>query len=272
MSTLFLIYLWPFLASLAMGLLLNLLGIQLASRDKTVQSLVMSQGALLGVLVGIALAPEGEFFPFVSSVIGTAVLFWISERVTDSFGANKTAALVVIYTFLLASGSILTALLPGVELHLSQKFFGDLATLSDSQSKLAIACSVAGILIFIFNRTKFTRESFEISIFAFKAKGGFLFLTLEFLVISYSVMCFGLLFTMACLFTGTTAMFFLNKKGGISRHYTMSSLLTVSACCLGFLCSLLNTRIPTVPAIVVCLFLLTHCQKFGKSLFYGKIN
>ena len=133
------IFLWPFLASLTMGLLLNLLGIQLASRDKTVQSLVMSQGALLGVLVGIAFSLEdAELFPFFSSVLGTAILFILSERITESFASNKTAILVVIYTFLLAMGSILTALLPGVEVHLSQKFFGNLATLSDAQAKFAI--------------------------------------------------------------------------------------------------------------------------------------
>jgi ABC-type Mn2+/Zn2+ transport system permease subunit len=253
------IFLWPFLASMTVGVLLNLLGIQLASRDKTVQSLVMSQGALLGVLVGIAFAPEeSELFPFASSVIGTAVLFILSERISESFASNKTAILIVLYTFLLAMGSILTALLPGVEVHLSQKFFGNLATLSDAQSKFAIVSSLIGISIFIYNMKTFTRQSFEIAVFAFKAKSS-LFLNLEFLIISYSVMCFGLLFTVACLFTATTGKQIAGKKG-LFRHHFVSTLITISACFLGFLGSVLNTRIPTVPAIVACLVLL--CSVF----------
>lgn len=258
------IYMWPGLASLTMGLVLNLLGIQLASRDKSVQSLVMSQGAMFGVLLGIAFVHpfgEGHFhdlFPFVSSILGTAFFFFIADRVSEKFGSNRTPALLVIYPFLISAGYLLSALVPQVELHVTQKFFGDLATLSDLQSQIALVGSSLGVVLFVIFASRFTRMSFEMSVFGFAPKGSLalFFLLLEFFIISYSVLCFGFLYTVACLYTGTTVMFFANRKGGLRRHFILSSLLTVVGCALGFLCSLYNTRVPTVPAIVFATVLL----------------
>ena len=264
MSDLLAIFFWPMVASLVMGVVLNLLGIQLAARDKTIQSLCISQGSVFGVLLGIGLASFfhdsfAQGLPFVCSICGAGLLFLMSERVTQSLGPHKTTALVVIYVFLLALGHLVAALFPGVELHLSQKFFGDLATVSDRDAQLSIVGAICSSPIFWYFHRAFTRDSFEIAILNAMPKWNaprVVFLLFEFFAIAYSVMIFGFLFTVACLFRSTTFVARARNSVGWIRHYFASSLLTLSACAVGFGLSLLSSNIPTVPAIVVSLVVL----------------
>ena len=53
MQALLSIYAWTIAASTILGSALALLGVQLAARDRAMQTMCIGQGAMLGVLVGI---------------------------------------------------------------------------------------------------------------------------------------------------------------------------------------------------------------------------
>lgn len=266
-------YIWPIVAAMSMGLLLNLWGVHLAARDKTLQSLCLSQGAILGLLVGMAFSASWDenlkdLFPFFTALFSTAVIFFLSERNDGLSLAQQTPRWIVLYASLLAFTYVFTAFLPGVEVHMIHKFFGDLATLSDQQAQLSILVSGLGIGIYFFCHRTFTQASFDLAVLNIpdtNKKLRILFLIVEFVSIAFGVMAFGLLFTIACLFVASTILSTTQSKPGLLRHMITSSLITVYACGSGFVISLLNSRLPTVPTIVICALLIGGISRFSQK-------
>ncbi len=267
------LYAWPFLASLFVALLLNALGRQLAARDKTLQSLCLPQGAVFGVLVGVgisSLAAEGlnEGLVFLSALLTSALVFSLSERFSKS-AVSLSSVLTVTYLALLAAGHILSVAFPSIELHTTQKYWGDLATVSDRQAQIAIAGALLVLTAVCIFQRRWTLESFDLAIL--NRRSNFLservFLATVFVTISFAVMTFGFLFTLSCLFCSSVLMTPVARS--LRVHLLLSSAISLMGCGVGFAWSLFDSRIPTVPAIVLCTLVGAGVLRMSKRLFSG---
>ena len=161
---------WTILASMAASSVLAFLGVQLASKAKSVQVLAMSQGAILGVLIGMAASGfsvhEGSeldthFLPLFFSSIVAFLVSVFGEYITKDIRSSKNTYYVSIFSFLMAFSYFVSALFPALESHMTQVFFGDLATLTNTDSMLTIAFSLICFSFFLIMKNKIINDSFE---------------------------------------------------------------------------------------------------------------
>jgi ABC-type Mn2+/Zn2+ transport system permease subunit len=259
MGTLLQIYWLPILASIALSVGLAQLGAQLAARDRAMQTLCIGQGAMLGVLAGIGIAQVlgvGELaeaiVPFVLAVFAAIGTFAVSERLVAHKSASRNTHFAALFAALLAGGYLVSALFPALENHMAQKYFGDLATISQPEawSTLLIGSALSAWLTI--RASAVTRESFAASILGgnpYATAGGRIFALVALAAICFSVQIVGFLFTTACLFI-PTAIAAASRRVGLRHHLTAICISSGAAAAIGFLLSLYLTRLPTVPAIV----------------------
>ena len=145
------LYKWSVLAGAITAPVLSFMGAQLASRDQAIQTLCIGQGATLGVLVTLAVITpfdtEGGFLrdcgiPLMGSLLFCGLSFWITQWLTEKKQSSKATYFVIFFAALSASGYLVCALVPALENHMTQMFFGDLATLSNLEAFLAMAFSL----------------------------------------------------------------------------------------------------------------------------------
>lgn len=241
---------------------LSLLGAQLAALDRAMQALCMGQGAMLGVLLGLGLLQTwfhevafGAALPLGAAIVSGALTFFLSELLVARRLASSNTYFASLFALLLSGAYLISAMFPALENHMSQKYFGDLATMSPGESIAALALGSALLLGLGIWRRTFTRHSFERTITGPGARASglrFRFSLLD--AISLVALCFcaqtvGYLFTIACLFIPTAAASrFL--KAGLNRHLAFCVGLAGTAAGAGFLLSLNATRLPTVPTII----------------------
>lgn len=251
------IYWLSIAASAALGGGLALLGAQLAARDRAMQTMCIGQGAMLGALLGIGLsqvfqASEGTatMLPFLFALSSAAATYLVSERLVAKRSASKNTHFAAVFATLLAGGHLVSAIFPTLENHMAQKYFGDLATMSEPSAAitLALGCIVVSTLVAF--RRQITRDSFAIAIMGVRETPSrliFAFGTL--IVLCLSVQIVGFLFTVACLFIPTSILS-LGRQVGLNRHLLGCLATAVFAGCAGFVATLWLTRLPTVPTII----------------------
>lgn len=263
--TLISLYLWTILAGAIAGPSLSLLGTQLATRDRAMQTLCVGQGAMVGVLLGIALLHDYEFSwlgtigPFSSGLLLSALTFFIADKIVEGKSASKNTAFAFLFAFLLATGYLISSLFPALESHMAQVYFGDLATLTVQNSKVTVVAGTLSLVAFIFSWKRFSHLSFERAIFGESISGvrkfEKFFQAISLLTLCFSVQFVGFLFTIAMLFV-PTALFTYTRTKGLRLHLVLCGTIAALSSALGFLLSLEFTRLPTVPAIVATMFVL----------------
>lgn len=259
----FQIYMWAWVAAVIMAPTLALLGCHLAARDRAMQTLCMGQGATLGVLLGIGVGESlgltettVGMAPWVTSFIGSAAIYGISEWIVRNRQASRNTFYTALFAGTLSLGYLVSALFPHLEGHMSQVFFGDLATLTDFQSKVSMGFSLCLLFLLIHYWRPLAQQSFQQSVFGdlksppARGPNAFQFNLLVFLVVSFSVQFLGFLFTTAALFLPTTLMT-RSSSPGLRRHLVLVCALAVLATASGFAFSLVFSRLPTVPLIVL---------------------
>lgn len=261
------LYKWTILAGIVAAPALALLGAQLATRDRAMQTLCVGQGAMVGVLLGMAILSPfespllnalGPFFSAIFVSVATIVI-------TDAFVARRTASKNTFFAFtfalLLAAGHLVSSLFPALENHLAQIYFGDLATLNILQSKMMLGISLVCLGLLLGMVRSISNQSFEWAVFGDlvsskgERKGMVAFKLVTLLMLCLSVQLVGFLFTIAMLFLPTALMNFSARKG-LFRHLCLSGAIALVSTVSGFLLSLQYTRLPTVPAIVAVMFVL----------------
>jgi len=258
---------WPnVLAGTMMGAALAWSGAHVIARGRATEALTVGQSATLGVLIGAWLggghhdsAWQHLICPALGALVAVVVRALLN-RTSAKFRAAPSAPLVAGFVVLLASAHGLTALLPGLESHLSQAFFGDLATLSGTELWLASITAFAAIAYLLVYRRKVLAETFFSVVGESKAQfiSSTQFDFVAFALLVVSIFSMGLLFTLALLLVPSTmtAAFASYATSG-NRHLTLAGLLGASGVSLGFGISLVWEDIPTVPSVVVCLTLLS---------------
>jgi ABC-type Mn2+/Zn2+ transport system permease subunit len=255
-SQLLSIYGWTIAASMILAAGLALLGMQLAARDRAMQTLCLGQGAMLGVLLGLGLAVH-PLFPLAAALISAAFTFALSEFLVARRMASSNTHFSSLFAALLAGGYLISALFPALENHMAQKYFGDLATLSTEESYWALILGFILLIFMIVWHRRFTCESFDKAITGASRKNRWPFSSFD--IITLITLCFcvqtvGYLFTIACLFI-PTAVASRQLRAGLTRHLWFCGMTAFIGAGLGFWLSLESARLPTVPTIVAMLLL-----------------
>ncbi len=263
MLGLVLIYGWTIGAGCTVSSVLALVGVQLAARDRAMQTICVGQGALVGVLLGLGLFQPFDI-PILTSVgpmslalVFSGATYLLTDRWVANRAASKNTLFAVLFASLLSAGYLISSIFPALENHLAQVYFGDLATLTEGDSKISLALSAVALFFLVRNWASFSNESFEWALFGSppstrKLTSPWVFRFLSLLVLSFSVQYVGFLFTTAMLFI-PTGLLSLSKIQGLRRHLVLSVVLAVLSALVGFLISLALTRLPTVPTIVAVL-------------------
>lgn len=260
MWELILIYKWAILAGMAMAPALALIGGQLAARDQAMQTLCVGQGATLGVLLGLGILKMAEagtsaeaIGPFFTAGIFSVLTYLATERTIRKRQASKNTVYSSVFAVLLALGYLVCAVFPPLENHMSQVFFGDLATLSNGEAGVTVFLGGLALLLFTKSWRLITRQSFHHAVFGREPsamEGVFPWLLVA--ALSFCVQYLGFLYTMACLFLPTTIASRIRGRG-IRFHFVFSSLLGALSALVGFLLSLRYSQLPTVPLIVIAM-------------------
>lgn len=256
------LYLWTIPAGALFGAALSLLGCQIAAREQVVQTFCVSQGAIVGVLIALGIGtlldhsdPEFHAIPLLVSVLTSTLVFAVSEFFARQERTSKSTVFASIFTFLLACSYLLSVVFPALERHMANVFFGDLATLTEFDSKITLVLGGGTLFGLIRFWKPISNRSFEIAIYGETATGvqkrqDFLYLGLTLVLLCYSVQFLGFLFTMAMLFLPTTILTGVTQKG-LRLHSALCIAVAVIGVVAGFLFSFSFTQLPTVPMVTV---------------------
>ncbi len=276
------IYAWTIVAGCLTAPALSLLGSQLATTDRAMQTVCVGQGAMVGVLVGIGILHiwEGTWIgtvgPFLSALVVSGITFLVTDRLVAKQMASKNTTFAFIFALLLAAGSLVSALFPALESHMAQVYFGDLATITVRDSQLLSALALVSLSLLVGFLKSLTNQSFESAVFGDAILFGRVTSSqratkiLTLVVLCFSVQFVGFLFTIAMLFLPTALLNFLRTKG-LRMHLWLCALLSLVGTVVGFLFSLKYTRLPTVPAIVVVMFFGGILLLMGERLVSGSL-
>lgn len=281
------LYAWTLPAGCFFAAALSLLGCHLAARDRAMQTVCVSQGAVFGVLLALALGrglhhadPDSHLLPFVLSFAVSAATFLVTGIFTRKVGASKNTLFAASFGLLVALTHLVSALFPALESHTAQIFFGDLATLTEFDAKITFGLGLAATSLFFVFWRPMANQSFELASFGERitwqgarlgglSLEGLLFEGLTLSILCYSVQFLGFLFTISLLFLPTTLLSFFTG-GRLLRHFLACALLAVLSSAVGLLASLWFTRLPTVPSITLVAFVLGTGFVFVERLVFGR--
>ena len=264
MIELLLIYKWTIIVGSIAAVSLSLYGAQIVARDKSMQTLCIGQGAMLGVLCGIGLSAnfhmdEGSmFYEFSPPLLAILVSLFVGKYglwLEKTNKATPASWFIALFSLLLALNYLVSALFPGLESHMTQVFFGDLATLSSTDVTISGILSALMLALLVSSWKQTSNRSFEQAILSQTKRAidrASLTDLVGFIFVCFSIQYHGFLFTIALLFIPTILMS-LGTPSGLKSHLTRVAYSSFIATALGFISSLVYANLPTVPSIVVTL-------------------
>lgn len=250
-----LIYLWNILAGSLLGGFLSVLGPHLACRDQAMQLLCAGQGALLGVILGMGLDKaigKEHTWPFPLGLAIALLVFLLTQRMVKNKTQSRNTYFAFLFCLLNAISFCVSSLLPQLETHMTQIYFGDLTTLVTSECIEVIVLTLLASCFLGMRFKSFLNQSFEVAIFGRQASHASdpLFQGLILTTLSVAIQHVGYLFTMGCLFI-PTAILSYSKIPGYRGHFILCFVGTVISVLLGFYLSIMLPRVPTVPSILI---------------------
>lgn len=183
----------------------------------------------------------------------------VTHFITRSVSTSVSTYFIALFLMLLAINHILGSLFPQLESHVSQIFFGDLATVTATNSWISGGVATVVFVLLLKFQKQLSRRSFE----------GFVFqddspwnstdkewkpLALEvglFLFVCFAIQLFGFLFTIGCLFIPTVFLSLRQKFSTLHAHLWKSSIAAASGVLIGLPLTLQFENLPTVPSILV---------------------
>jgi len=269
MTEVFSLYRWAIFAGLIGAINLALIGCHLAARDRAMQTLCLGQGATLGVLIGLGiLAPLHfsetlyHYFPILTAFLMTAIVYLISQKISQKRLASKNTFFALTFAILLGLSYLASSVFPSLEVHVTQLFFGDLATVTDRDALAVITLSVLSLIALGQNSRLFSHLSFQIAIFGdsiLKSRektSDQLLNAICLVTLAFTIQFMGFLFTISCLFI-PTGILRSTKHAGLGRHFILSSMAAGIGTVTGFMMSVANGNLPTVPTVVLAITLVS---------------
>lgn len=268
MAEMIVLYRSTIIAGAVMAAALALLGIQLAARDRAMQTVCVGQGASVGVILGMGVLHWFDLhhtlvslLPFLTGLGISVLTYLVSDRLVARRMASRNTVFAFIFSVLVAMVHLMGSLFPGLEMHLTQIYFGDLATLTEQDSHVATALGLIAICFFLAGQKPITLFSFDSHLVGegrVLTRANFFnraFPWVAIALVCLSVQFLGFLFTTAALFVPTAMLSFFPSKG-LRRHVYLSFASASTAALVGFVVSLKFTRLPTVPTVVAALFVI----------------
>jgi ABC-type Mn2+/Zn2+ transport system permease subunit len=259
------LYLGAIVSGLLCATALALLGCHLVSRNQSLQCLVISQAATVGVLAGAALnfgsaAVSANELPLITGLLFASLTALVSDRLASGRAATESGIHLALFSLLLAMSYWLVSFFPALESHFSQAFFGDIVTISGNTLWVSSGVSALVLTVLLIGWKRFSDQSFTISIMSGTPPDNrfalLVFRTLSLLLIVTSIYAMGFLFTIAFLLL-PTVMLSSTRVPSIKRHFVLICVAAISGFSAGFLLSLHFDRISTVPTIVLTTGLLS---------------
>lgn len=263
MTSLLEIYGLPIAASGILAACLAVIGAQVAARDRAMQTLCMTQGALLGVLFGIGCMSvfhisqdDALMVPLTGGMLGSLLTLGTSEALIKRIESSKNTYFTALFAVLISAGHLVSSLFPGLESHMTQRYFGDLAVITDETAWITICVSGAmGILLMVLSR-QLTKGAFFESMLGMSGRRShstriFIAIGLTLAIISFSTQVVGLLFTITSLFVPTALL--SQMPGSYRAHLIACGAIAFVASILGFTSSLSFSHLPTVPLVGLCM-------------------
>lgn len=265
MIELILIYKWTLLAGVTGGGALSLFGSQLASRNQTVQTLVVAQAASFGVVIGLAVAAlivgphthsaGADASPLFSGFVCAFSSYLVCELLITQKFVSRSTYYIGFFALLSSVSYAVISLVPTLETHMAASYFGDLTVANEVES---ISMAAIGFLALIFMALSWRRVcafSFESVTFGgvvSSAKDIWIqrgFVGFSLILVSASVQLLGLLFSLSCLFLPAMILVKLQRGiRGLALRLVVSSMIGIGG---GFVFSLWHGSIPTVPCISI---------------------
>ena len=148
---------------------------------------------------------------------------------------------------------------------MTQKYLGDLSTLSEVSALTLIFLGLLTLGALIKYRKIVTKDSFSLTVLG-ETKSGSLkvFNIFSLIVICVSVQLVGFLFTCACLFI-PTALLAKTGKIGLNDHLLLCLISAAASSGIGFVITIISSTLPTVPTIVVLMAVLSYLSVFRIS-------
>lgn len=246
---------------------LAIIGVHLAARSRTLQTLSVSQGAELGSLaavlyllsVGHHIEDVPVLFGIFGAIVGAFFCGSLTKLVSRVRSSSRPTALFSFWIFLVCVSHLIVSLHPLLENHFSRIFLGDITTLTNIESILTGAFGLCSMIFLFFRSRTMLRSSFDLSVFK-KLNRRFSWEDVFFIVVcSFSTWAAGFLFTCVCLFLPTVLFSISNQLTGL-RHILMCFLVALVAVPAGFIFSLTTVPWPTVPLIALFVFGLSLCS------------
>lgn len=277
MTALLLLY-WPtILAATATAAALAFLGALVITRQAAVQTLAVSQGAGFGVSLGL-LANQVYFheahlehtvLPLATGLVASALAFGATER-ASRLSPTPTAVYLGAFALLWSGTQLLTGFFPVIESHATALYFGDVVTLTRSESFFFLALAVAALAYLGRSWRRQAERAFLAAILeeplSFKSGRDRGFQVVALLMVCLSVQLLGLLFTLAALFLPTTVYSFARAPGA-GRHLLRVAVAAALAAAGGFILSLVDGRFLTTPAIAFLLALVPALHLVAARFF-----
>ncbi len=259
------VYLWTFVGGASSAAALALIGAHLAARNQSVQALVMSQGAGLGVVLALALrspTPEvhthsDDVLPLIFGAAASAAAFFICEGLVRRRWPARNAYFIGLFCLLMALSYTLVAMVPRLESHMAASYFGDLTLASEHEQIVISTLALLATLYLLKQWRVLTSWSFDSVTFGsfiptrFERRHHFIFLALTMILVSASVHFLGLLFTLASLFIPSLVIGRLRRQlSGVAWRLALGAAVSVVS---GMSISLSEGHLPTVPTIAMML-------------------
>lgn len=254
------LFVWAILSGSAMAMALTWIGAQLTARDQGVQALVVSQGASLGAMIGMVFHEVFQGLPILLSLGGGALIALLGEKVVRPSWSGRNTYFLGAFALLLSLTYLVTALVPSLESHVTAQLFGDLAVVKESDARWLFVVILMASAFLLMTSRKVTQASFDLAMFGHLVPGkkkrvaNFGFLAVALTMICLSIQFFGLLFTIGSLFM--VPVFVRMESRSLTEFIFSAIVLALSGSLTGFLVSLYQGHLPTVPTILLSYFVL----------------
>lgn len=267
MIEMLLLYKSAWLAAVFGGAALTLIGTHMSARNQSVQTLVISQGASLGVVIALAFThshgAEAEsalaFWPTLIGLVNAAAMYVFCEMAIPKSWPSRNTYFISVFAILMAVSSLIISLVPSLESHMASAFFGDISVATNFEAQTISLIGLAAIAHMVLNWKGLVKDSFDQVIFRqphqspTDKRRQILFLAVVLVVITASVQFLGLLFTLSCLFI--PGMILNRAQKQLRGLFTRLMLTTCTGVSVGLALSLWHGQLPTSPAMTVSLLI-----------------
>jgi manganese/zinc/iron transport system permease protein len=249
-----------YVAALFLGLTLSLSGRFILLRRQVLWVMCLAQAASCGFFVAAAFFGSMDGWEFQLAtlfavgmvVITVGVIAFLSQK-EAFFKCDPSQYLLGVFLILICVQHLVAASSSSMQLHVMQRFMGDLATLDENKAALLAFIAVFTFIALIVLHHHLLKHHLRSCLLQNDSKNvrklDTLLIVLFLLVLVLSVEAMGLVFTLS--FTHLPALIFLNLKSPSQRIQVFIVASVSGGIVLGFLLNELMPYLPTAPLLVL---------------------